>query len=114
MAPTKTSRRVDRSESTAPRCVAEALAHEKLQRQREEINALYVAMTRAKVQLAISAHEVSRPDPQCPWLRLEAAMQEDGGAPIEEAWHGDFAPAAGLQRASSAVAGDVAPRSCSD
>jgi ATP-dependent helicase/nuclease subunit A len=75
-----------RSEARAPQCVSAALAYEQQQRAREEINALYVAMTRAREQLAISGHEVKKPDPQCPWLRFEAL-----GEQVQEAWHGDFA-----------------------
>jgi ATP-dependent helicase/nuclease subunit A len=83
-----------RSEATASQCVAAALAHETQQREREEINALYVAMTRAREQLVISGHEVSRPDERCPWKRFEALAAQDADA-IEEAWHADFAaPAA--------------------
>jgi ATP-dependent helicase/nuclease subunit A len=83
-----------RSEASAPECVAAALAHETQQRAREEINALYVAMTRAREQLVISGHEVSKPDPACPWMRIEALREHDADA-LEEAWHGDFAaPAA--------------------
>jgi ATP-dependent helicase/nuclease subunit A len=79
-----------RSESSAPHCVQNALQHERKQRAREEINALYVAMTRAKTQLAISGHEVRSPDSRCPWMRLEAAQAVHPGL-MEEAWHGDFA-----------------------
>ena len=79
-----------RSEGAAPQCVGEALAHEREQRAREEINALYVAMTRAKHQLVFSGHEMSKPDPLCPWMRLDALAQAEPSA-LEEAWHGDFA-----------------------
>jgi ATP-dependent helicase/nuclease subunit A len=83
-----------RSEGAAPQCVSEALAREREQRAREEINALYVAMTRAKHQLVFSGHEMSKPDPLCPWMRLDALAQTEPLA-VEEAWHGDFAaPAA--------------------
>jgi ATP-dependent helicase/nuclease subunit A len=69
-------------------------------REREEINALYVAMTRAREQLVISGHEVSRPDERCPWKRFEALAAQDADA-IEEAWHADFAaPAAASSEAS--------------
>ena len=77
-----------RSESKAPVCVGAALAHEIEQRAREEINALYVAMTRAKQRLVFSAHESGRKSaPGCPWLRLDALQSEL----VQEAWHGDFA-----------------------
>jgi ATP-dependent helicase/nuclease subunit A len=92
-----------RSETTAPECVAAALAHETQQREREEINALYVAMTRAREQLVISGHEVSKPDERCPWMRFEALREQDSTA-IEEAWHADFAaPATGTEQAVRAA-----------
>jgi ATP-dependent helicase/nuclease subunit A len=84
-----------RSEARAPQCVSAALAHEQQQRAREEINALYVAMTRAREQLALSGHEVKKPDPQCPWLRFEAL-----GEQVQEAWHGDFAAPASAHAAA--------------
>ena len=88
-----------RSESAAPACVATALAHEQQQREREEINALYVAMTRAREQLVISGHEVTKPDASCPWMRFEALRQQFPDA-VEDAWHGDFAaPAAHQEQA---------------
>ena len=43
------------SETRAPACSAEALEVEMAARQREELNALYVAMTRARRQLVISS-----------------------------------------------------------
>ncbi len=75
-----------RSETHAPLSLAAALHKEQAQREREEINALYVAMTRARQQLVISGHEVARPATANPWQRFEAL-----GDQIEEAWHGDFA-----------------------
>lgn len=79
-----------RSEASAPACLLAALAHETQQREREEINALYVAMTRAREQLVISGHEVRNPDPACPWMRIEA-LGDHNAEMVEEAWHGDFA-----------------------
>ena len=58
------------TESAPPVCVAQALAHELAARQREETNALYVAMTRACDTLALSAHEVRTPDAANPWQRM--------------------------------------------
>ena len=63
------------SESQPPGCVKEALAHEQEARAREETNALYVAMTRAQHTLALSAHQVAKPDPRSPWSRFEALAQ---------------------------------------
>ncbi len=78
-----------RSEANAPASLLGALHHEQAQREREEINALYVSMTRARDQLVISGHEVAKPAENNPWKRFEAL-----GDRIEEAWHGDFAQAA--------------------
>jgi ATP-dependent helicase/nuclease subunit A len=60
------------SESKPPDCVAHALQREQEARAREETNALYVAMTRAQHTLALSAHQVAKPDPRSPWHRFEA------------------------------------------
>jgi ATP-dependent helicase/nuclease subunit A len=60
------------SESKPPECVAHALQREQEARAREETNALYVAMTRAQHTLALSAHQVAKPDPRSPWHRFEA------------------------------------------
>ncbi|MFM7330903.1 MAG: UvrD-helicase domain-containing protein [Brachymonas sp.] len=80
-----------RSEAQVPACVGPALAHEREQRAREEINTLYVAMTRTKQRLVFSAHEMARqPSEGCPWMRLQALPEPEADL-IEEAWHGDFA-----------------------
>jgi ATP-dependent helicase/nuclease subunit A len=60
------------SETKPPDCVAHALQREQEARAREETNALYVAMTRAQHTLALSAHQVAKPDPRSPWHRFEA------------------------------------------
>lgn len=60
------------SETKPPDCVAHALQREQEARAREETNALYVAMTRAQHTLALSAHQVAKPDPGSPWHRFEA------------------------------------------
>jgi ATP-dependent helicase/nuclease subunit A len=81
------------SESRPPACVADVLAQEKTARQREEINALYVAMTRAQHTLALSAHEVKTPDPQGPWQRFavlqEGVVDEAVVDALEEDWLSD-------------------------
>jgi ATP-dependent helicase/nuclease subunit A len=93
-----------RSEASAPECVSAALANEREQRAREEINALYVAMTRAKQQLIFSGHEMNKAfDPLCPWMRLDALAQADAQA-VEEVWHGDFAAPARQHDSQTATA----------
>ena len=58
------------SESHPPACAVATLRHEVVQRQREEINALYVAMTRARVGLAISSIQPAQENAQSWWARL--------------------------------------------
>ena len=58
------------SESAPPACAQETLAKEEDARQREELNALYVAMTRAKNTLAVSSIEPYRETPGSWWQRL--------------------------------------------
>ena len=74
-----------RSEKRVPSSLSAALAREHAQREREESNALYVAMTRARDQLVISGHEVIKAAEINPWKRFEAL-----GEQVEDAWHGDF------------------------
>jgi len=59
------------SESKPPACAVNTLAIEQAARQREELNALYVAMTRAKNTLAVSSIESFREAPDSWWQRLK-------------------------------------------
>jgi ATP-dependent helicase/nuclease subunit A len=59
------------SESRPPACSAEALEVEKTARQREELNALYVAMTRARRLLVLSSVQPHIPAEGSWWQRLE-------------------------------------------
>lgn len=61
------------SETRPPVCVQVALAVEQAARAREELNMLYVAMTRARSQLVLSAVESFRDIEQSWWTRLQAA-----------------------------------------
>ncbi len=63
------------SEARPPACSAEALAVEQAARQREELNALYVAMTRAQRQLVLSSIEPHVAAPRSWWRRLEPHAQ---------------------------------------
>lgn len=56
-----------RSEAKPPPALAEALEGERLADQREELNALYVALTRARSSLVISAHEPFRGGQGASW-----------------------------------------------
>ncbi len=80
------------SENDPPACAIDELAFELAQRQREEINALYVAMTRARKTLAISSIEPSRPSGRSWWARLTAVdwvgaaqMHTAGANPLYDA-----------------------------
>jgi ATP-dependent helicase/nuclease subunit A len=57
-------------EKQPPACAADALAYEQAARQREEINGLYVATTRARGELVLSAVEAARANGQSWWSRL--------------------------------------------
>ena len=59
------------SESRPPTCAQEALAAELAARRREELNMLYVAITRARHTLAISSITPHRPNTDSWWLRLQ-------------------------------------------
>ncbi len=64
------------SESNPPPSSKDTLAFEQAERQREELNTLYVAATRAKQCLAISAVQGKNPAPESWWGRLSPLMQE--------------------------------------
>ena len=63
------------SESKPPACAVQALEAERLERQREELNALYVALTRARHTLAISSIEPYRTADKSWWQRLSKLAQ---------------------------------------
>ncbi len=63
------------SESQPPACAVAALEAERLERAREELNALYVAMTRACHTLAISSIEPYRAATRSWWQRLAGLAQ---------------------------------------
>jgi ATP-dependent helicase/nuclease subunit A len=63
------------SESQPPACAIPTLDAERLERQREELNALYVALTRARHTLAISSIEPYRAPERSWWQRLDAFAQ---------------------------------------
>lgn len=59
------------SESQPPACAVAMLDTERVERQREELNALYVALTRSRHTLAISSIEPYRQAGRSWWQRLE-------------------------------------------
>ncbi|MDP2449402.1 exodeoxyribonuclease V subunit beta [Polaromonas sp.] len=64
------------SESRPPACAADALAAEQEARRREELNALYVALTRARGTLVLSSITPHREAPASWWQRLAAHVGE--------------------------------------
>ena len=58
------------SESHPPTCLADTLAAEQQARAREEINGLYVAMTRARERLVVSSSAPHAANPGSWWARL--------------------------------------------
>ena len=59
------------SESRPPACCVDLLAREKLARANEELNTLYVAMTRAREELVLSSVEPYQAAPRSWWRRME-------------------------------------------
>ena len=70
------------SESQPPACAVETLAVETAERQREELNALYVALTRARQTLAISSITPYRESGQSWWTRLSGLARDVEDIPI--------------------------------
>ncbi|QTN28544.1 UvrD-helicase domain-containing protein [Rhodoferax sp. AJA081-3] len=64
------------SESKPPSCVADVLAIEQAARKREELNALYVALTRTQHTLVVSSLQPHIPNAGSWWQRLEAHAAE--------------------------------------
>ena len=89
------------SESKPPACVADALALEQAARSREELNALYVALTRTQHTLVVSSLEPHIKNPGSWWQRLEAQAQD-------AQWQLD---GAGLAPVGLDMSADV-PRTC--
>jgi ATP-dependent helicase/nuclease subunit A len=64
------------SETRPPACAQEDLAAEQTARKREELNALYVALTRARHTLVLSSIEPHRPTTDSWWQRLHGLLSE--------------------------------------
>jgi len=58
------------SETDPPACATDVLQTERAEREREELNALYVAMTRAQQRLVLSSVQPHREAPRSWWQRL--------------------------------------------
>ena len=89
------------SETRPPACATESLALEQAARKREELNALYVALTRARNTLAISSIEPHRATTSSWWQRLCPLASEVAASPLA----GEVAAPA--SSSEIAVAGDV-------
>ena len=70
------------SESSPPSCAVATLTVEIAERQREEINALYVAITRARHTLALSSIEPYRAAEKSWWARLSELAVDMAGKPV--------------------------------
>jgi len=66
------------SESHPPACATATLAAERVERQREELNALYVALTRARVHLVLSSVAPYRSSGRSWWQRLQETESVQG------------------------------------
>ncbi len=80
------------SESRPPACCRDALEAEKQARQREELNGLYVAMTRARTELVVSSVAPHVPAQGSWWRRLQSLCQpipDDELAMTAQAARGD-------------------------
>ncbi|BDT67438.1 RecBCD enzyme subunit RecB [Comamonadaceae bacterium OS-1] len=77
------------SESNPPACVVDVLAIEQAARQREELNGLYVAMTRARSQLVLSSVVPHKAVDGSWWQRLQPLGERvgalDAADPLEAA-----------------------------
>ena len=102
------------SESRPPACCVQALETEQKARHREELNALYVALTRARRTLAMSSIEPHRSAPGSWWQRLHALAAE-WPAPIriDQASAADAASAAAFNLVSLPPAPLLAPAAAS-
>ncbi len=69
------------SEKNPPACAVDALAIEQQARSLEELNALYVAITRAERRLVVSSFEPHRREASATWFqRLQPLAQPEGAA----------------------------------
>jgi ATP-dependent helicase/nuclease subunit A len=64
------------SESNPSACAVDAMATERMARSREELNGLYVALTRARQTLVISSMEPKIANPGSWWKRLQGFANE--------------------------------------
>ncbi|RYF42777.1 MAG: DNA helicase UvrD [Comamonadaceae bacterium] len=64
------------SETRPPACAADTLAEEQAARRREELNALYVALTRARHTLVLSSITPHRETTDSWWRRLDRLLDE--------------------------------------
>ena len=85
------------SESRPPPCVVDALALEQVERRREELNGLYVALTRTQTTLVISSMEPHIANAGSWWQRLEALAADTIFEAVGVARVGPTTPTATLE-----------------
>jgi ATP-dependent helicase/nuclease subunit A len=91
------------SESRPPPCVVDALALEQVERRREELNGLYVALTRTQTMLVISSMEPHIANAGSWWQRLEALVTEAVVEEVVDAGVGPATSAVSLEPTTDAV-----------
>ena len=82
------------AESRCPPSLRALLGAEQTAREREALNALYVAMTRARRRLVVSATEPSRPAPGTAWSTRVATVAAPWSVDPASAFDGAVAPVA--------------------
>ncbi len=88
------------SETSPPPCAQLTLAAEQAERSREELNTLYVAMTRARTQLVISSVQPFRVAAGSAWQRI---------SPLAQPAMAGYWPEDGVEAANGAADGLAAP-----
>lgn len=96
-----------RSESRLPAALQPLMARERAERDREELNGLYVALTRARAQIVVSASEAHRASPARSWWeRLQATAMAIEVPPAAAPWRDEGGDAFDLPRLPAAPPGE--------
>jgi ATP-dependent helicase/nuclease subunit A len=96
-----------KSETKPPPSLAQAMAFEREMRQREELNGLYVAITRAREQLVFSRLEPHRRGEQATWWQRAEAAGGLGGDAVWQVATGDGVQLGGVSHVDADGAGLV-------
>lgn len=99
------------SESRPPACAKDVLASEQAARKREELNALYVAMTRARSTLVISSIEPHKATTESWWQRLQALLPPLAASPAPASSSSSLPPRerAGVRAGSAPFTASATP-----